>query len=195
MAANLTTFPLSTKKLSELATDASIDGTEKVHLLDGSTNKVATLDAVQAYFETFAHGFAQYYMINNATSTPIAVSGTYYKVLGTTSAGLAASNFTLSDNKALFTGAITSNFKITALMSLTSGNNKDIAIEIAKNGTTQARSKQEITTDGGGKMANIYVKDAFSLATNDYLEIFITNNTDTTAITTVDLNVIIEKLH
>lgn len=45
-----------------------------------------------------------------------------------------------------------------------------------------------------GKAASFTCHDLVNLVTTDYLEVFITNITDTTAITVEDLNVIIERI-
>lgn len=195
MASDLTTFPLQTKKYSELASYSNLDGSEIVNIVNGGTNKKTTIDDINTYVESQQQGLAQYYMTNNATATTIAVSGTYYKIAGTTTAGVTPVNFTLSDNRASYDLAVANKFKVTAICSITSGSNKNIHLRIAKNGVTQTRSEQKVSTSGTGKADNITVKDIVELsAATDFIEIFISNASDTTAITVVDLHVIIEKL-
>jgi len=195
MASNLTAFPLTAKKLSELASKSTLAGTEVLQIVDSGTNKKTTVADINSYVDEQSKGLAQYYMVGNSTATTISATSTFYKIAGTTSQGITPDNFTLADNKATFTGSASTNFKVTAVLSLTAGNNQDIDLRIAKNGTTQARSHQEVTTSGSGSAQNIVVKDIFTLTTNDYIELFVANNTSTTNITVIDLNVIIEKLH
>ena len=195
MANDLVNFPLAAVKLNELSTKSILDGNEVLQVVDGSTNRKTTVENISEYIEEQAKGLAQYYMISNSTATTISAIDTFYKIAGTTLEGVTPSNFSLTDNKATFTGNNTTNFKVTAILSLTSGNNQDIHIQIAKNGIVQARSNQEILTGGSGQAQNLVVKDIFTLATNDYIEIFTANKTSATNITVINLNVIIEKLH
>jgi hypothetical protein len=138
---------------------------------------------------------AQYYMQNNATSTTISVSGTYYKVAGTTTANTAINQkFTHSDNRLTYAGALTRNFKVTASISGSSGNNQNLKFRVAKNGTTDITSQSRQDTAGSGRVDNVVCQWLGSLATNDYIEIFTTNDTSTSAVTVEDLNVIIEEV-
>jgi hypothetical protein len=139
---------------------------------------------------------AQYYMNNNATSTTISVSGTYYKVAGTTSPGSYVEKFNLSTiNRALYEGSLQGFYKITVVSSVVSGNNKVISLRVAKNGTTSNSSQGSSTTNSGGRAEGIVAQDVVSLSTNDYIEVFVTNETDTSVVTVEDLNVIIERLN
>lgn len=137
---------------------------------------------------------AHYYMQANATATAIAVSGTFVKVAGTTTAGTYIGHFTHSDNRATASGASTAQYLVQALLSLTSGNNQDLRVRVAKNGTTIAASTASIRTSGTGEAANITVMDIVELAPNDYIEIWLTNDTSTASVTVVDLNVIVTRL-
>jgi hypothetical protein len=192
-------LPTLTQKVSAL-TNASLPlaGTETIHLISGGSNQKTTVDnvvdRVQAVNES-EKAYSHIYMISNATSTTISVAGTYTKIVGTTSINT-NQNFTNStSNKSIYTGTNTKDFVATGLLSLTGGNNKDIAIKLAKNGTVLDHTLQQITTDGGGKFTNLTLKDLLiDLATNDYLEVFITNLTDTTAVTVEDLTFIITPL-
>ena len=138
---------------------------------------------------------AQYYMNNNATATTITVSGTYVKVAGTTSSGTFVEKFTLTDNRATYDGALQGFYKVSAILSMTSGNNQDLTVRIAKNGTTSAQSATTVTTSGSGRSENVYCHDIVSLTSTDYIEIFVTNETSTNNITVEDMNVIIERLN
>lgn len=136
-----------------------------------------------------------YRMTDNAVTTPIAVSGTFYKIVGATAAGEFVEKFTLTDNKAVYTGALTGYFKVTAVITATSGNNQLLKFRVAFNGTTQSDSESKITTSGSGRSENIKVQDIVSMVTGDYIEIFVTNSTAANNVTVSDLNVIIERLN
>lgn len=137
---------------------------------------------------------AQYYMNNNATATTIAVAGTYYKVLGTTLAGSLVQRFNVAtSNRAIYTGALTSQFKVTVSLSFTGTNGNDIRFRIAKNGTTIASTQISRTVNGTGNYASLSLQDIVQLSTNDYIEVFATNSGATNSITVSDLNVIITR--
>lgn len=133
-----------------------------------------------------------YYTMNgNATETTISVQGTEYKAAGTTTSQSVTQKFTNTDNRATYTGAITRLFKVNATLSLTSGNNHQVGVYIAKNGSIITNTETYVTTSGAGRAENVFCQGLVSLATNDYIEIFVENNTATTNITVTDLSVII----
>lgn len=135
---------------------------------------------------------SQYYMNGNATATTISVQGDKYKAAGTTTSGANTSKFTNTDNRATYIGAITRPFFITATLSVTSGNNNQIGLYIAKNGTVLTESEIYITTNASGRAENGTVQTLATLTENDYIEIFVENDSSTTDITVTDLNVIIQ---
>lgn len=144
---------------------------------------------------TNSGNIAQFYMTGNATATTVSSSGVFYKVAGTTSSGAYVEKFTLTNNRATYTGALTGFYKVTAVLSLTSGNNDQISVRVAKDGTTSAQSQNKTTTNGAGRAENVVCSDIVQLVTNNYIEIFVSNEIDATNITVEDLNVIIERLN
>ena len=140
--------------------------------------------------------FAQFHMHTNATTTPIAGVGIYVKVLGTTSSGdfIRSFDVTTTSNKAVYTGSKTCFFHGLAVGSVVSGNNKLCSIGFAKNGVIDAHSVGKATTNSGGKADTVVSQDVFQLSNGDYLEIYVTNETDTTAVTLEQLNVCIKKI-
>lgn len=135
---------------------------------------------------------SQYYMNGNATATVISSTGVEYKVAGTTTSSSVTSKFTNTDNRATYVGALTRFFKVTATMSITSGNGNQVGAYIAKNGTIVDDSEIYITTNASGRAENVMIQTLVQLTSNDYIEIFVENNTATNNITVTDLNVIVE---
>lgn len=135
---------------------------------------------------------AQYYMNGNATATTIAATGTAVKVAGTTTNGALTSKFTHTDNRATYIGSIDRIFKVTATLSVESGNNNVIGIYVAKNGTLIADSEIYITTNAGGRAEGAAVQALTTLTDTDYLEIWVENDTAIADVTVTDLNVIIQ---
>ena len=134
---------------------------------------------------------SQYYMNGNATATTIASIGVAVKVAGTTTSSSVTQKFTNTDNRATYIGSLTRFFKVTASLSLESGNNNQIGVYIAKNGTLINESEVYGTTSGSGRAENIVVQTLVQLSENDYIEIFVENDSSTSNITVTDLNVII----
>jgi hypothetical protein len=139
---------------------------------------------------------ANYYMQNNATLTDIITQGVAVKIAGTTTAASINQRFTHTDNRATYIGAITRAFKVTAVASVTSATaNKQIGFYVAKNGTVIADSEMYVTTNANNRAESVAVQTITSLATNDYIEIWVENDTDATDVTVTYLNVIIESLN
>lgn len=135
---------------------------------------------------------SQYYMNGNATTTTITTAGVAVKVAGATTSASMTAKFTNTNNRATYTGSVTRTFKVFATMSLSSGNNQKIGCYIAKNGTIIPESETYSDTTGNGDLFNAGIQALVQLATDDYIEIFVENDTATTNILVTDLNVIIE---
>ena len=140
------------------------------------------------------HGLAQVYMVGNATTTSTTVQGTFYKVAGTTTAGL-LEDFTASNNRATYTGPRAYTFRVTAIGSFLDGNNQTIAVRIAKNGTTIAAGEGRATTDSGGRTSTICASTFVALSPTEYVEAWVANlDTGGGTTTAVDLNLIVERV-
>lgn len=135
---------------------------------------------------------AQYYMNGNATATTIASTGVAYKVAGTTTNATLTSKFTHTNNRQTYIGSITRPFFISATLSVESGNNNQVGVYIAKNGTILTDSEVYITTSAAGRAEGATVQTLATLTDTDYIEIFVENDTSATDITVTDLNVIIQ---
>ena len=136
----------------------------------------------------------QAYMVNNAVATTIAVAGTFYKILGATTAGTINQRFSHASNKLTFDGQIGGAFKVSAIISCSSGNNQLLLARVAVNGTTVTESESQITTSGSGRSENLKVAAIVNLAATNYIEIFMTNATSTNSIVVSELNFIVEPL-
>jgi hypothetical protein len=144
---------------------------------------------------TNSNAVTQYYMTGSATATTIASTGTFVKIAGTTTEVTSVtqkfSNST--SNRAQYTGAFPGSFLVTVFASMTSGNNQNLRMRVAVNGTTMAESTSRFQTSGSGAASNIGTQAMVSLSTNDYVEVFVANDTATTNITVSDLNVTVTR--
>ena len=140
---------------------------------------------------------AQYYMQGNAAITTITTSSTFVKIAGTTTTGSYVEKFdvTTTNNKAVYTGSLTGFYKVNAVVSMTSGNNKELELAIYKNGSILTPSRSKGTSNGGGKAENVACLDIVELQTNDYIELYVANNSNTNNVVCVDLNLTIVRLN
>ena len=144
---------------------------------------------------TNSASLTEYYDLVNTTPTVIPATNTFVKANLTTSAGAYSQKFLLSDNRATYTGAITKYFKVSANFSATAGNNHIIVSSIAKNGVLLPASQSRATTSGTNRAENIKSQTIVSLSYNDYIELWVTNASNTTSVVVSDLNVIVEALN
>lgn len=124
----------------------------------------------------------------NATATTISVAGTYVKVAGTTVLASESEKFTMpANNRLQYNGQTTIKAIVSAAVSMTCGNNKQLAVKVYKNGVALAGSRMLNTTDTTAGNAFIGSLVSVSLSNGDYIELWCTNLTDTTAVTAIDL--------
>lgn len=140
----------------------------------------------------YIYPVSQYGMNGNNTQTVISTSSTPVKIDGVTTSSAITEKFLNTDNRSTYEGALTRTFKIHANLSLTSGNNRQIAGYIYKNGVQLSESKAEVTTHGVGKPELMPIQTLVELTYTDFIEVWIENNSDTQNITVTELNVIIQ---
>jgi hypothetical protein len=124
--------------------------------------------------------------ISSITTTSIGTAGTFVKVGGTTTAGF-LSNFTHSNsNRLTYTGTATRKFLITAALSFHGTGTNDYKFAFHKN-TSSLLSPSIVSTTGSGTgdLAHVSIQTIVELATNDFIEVFVTN-ADATNSATID---------
>jgi hypothetical protein len=139
----------------------------------------------------------QYTMLGNAIATVISGVNSFVKAAGPTLPGAFVERFSLSDNRATYQGALTGFFRVTATLSVTSGNNNQIRARVALNGTTVPSSESVSTTGAGGRVEGLSCQGIVELqgGAADFVEIWLANGTGVTNVTVTDLNVILERLN
>ena len=95
----------------------------------------------------------------------------------------------------MYVGSSTQFFEITAVMSLSSGNNNQIGSYIAVNGTVVDESEMYTTTNGSGRAENVVCKAIVELSTSDTISMFVENNTGTGDITVTQMTVTVKTLN
>lgn len=135
-------------------------------------------------------------MSANATATTISDTGVAVKAAGTTTLQAVSQKFTSPEsNRLTYGGAITRDFRILASATCTAAANNVIGLYIAKNDTPLSSSEQYITANSGGRAEGGNVQTVVELATGDYVEFFVENDTAATNITVTDLSVIAEAIN
>jgi hypothetical protein len=121
------------------------------------------------------HGQVHFY--NLASPYTLTYPSSFTKLAPTTTAGGIPSNFTESTNGRLtYTGTDTVPVSISYSVSLdqTSGADRDLIVAVYKNGSVS--NGHSITTTQSGQKHNMSGVHSVSMATNDYIELYILNN-------------------
>lgn len=138
----------------------------------------------------------QMYMQGNVTATPIAVSGTFYKVEGATLPGTNNIKYVVTDNRLTNAATIRRNFLVQSTLSFTSGNNNVLRFGIYDSTIPGVRTPSLIrsTANAAGRAENISLMCIVQHATGDYLELWVANTTGTTAVTVTEMNFIVTQV-
>lgn len=139
----------------------------------------------------------QAYYTNNTTQNPITTQNVFEKILGTTTASTINQKFSHTNNRLTYTGGLLRSFKITAAISANSviTNSVIIKTRVAKNGTTIQESESQATTSATGRNENFLSQAIVELNTDDFIEVFITNESNANNLLVTELNFIVEALN
>lgn len=162
-------------------------------ITNGATPTVSSDFATKGYVDT--KPYINIIMASNATTTTVATPGTYVKVAGTTTLVAATSFTSPSSNRITYTGTDTINAAVHVSLSFTdSGTTGYETFTLYKNGSIASSTTAPISAKSGGDERSIPISTVVSLATNDYLEVFVTGSTGTPVVTVTDMNFIAAKL-
>lgn len=119
--------------------------------------------------------------ISTAGTVTVTTGGTFEKVVGGTIAytGAHLHNFVHSAGRLTYKDSVTKHFLITAFASIESGEvAQDIQIRLAKNGTTVAETNIERDFTAQNRHSVVGTTWMTDLETDDYVELFVTSDTD-----------------
>jgi hypothetical protein len=162
---------------------------------DSNNTKNVTVSSLRAGLSSYT----EIYDNTPGNSTAIVVSGDFVKMVADTIQGL-TNDASLTTNGA---GRITNTgpaktFAITYSVSAytSSGNNQHIIFRLAKNNATISYSEADTVTTGGGgtKASSVSNTALIQLLTDDYIEIWCTNNTSTNAVVLEHLNLVLRQI-
>ena len=130
--------------------------------------------------------YAQVVLHGNATATVITIQNTPVKVAGTFVTDAAASFTTDATGRLTYTGSTTTVVQFVASVTLVPvGTNQLLTIQLAKNGVPITNAKMTRTVSAGAS-GNVSIVFNISMATSDYVELFVANNSSTNDITVTD---------
>ena len=134
-------------------------------------------------------GYGECSMQGNGTVTTINSVGVFEDVDGTAVAGL-LSDFTFAgaDNSLTYTGTATKVFRIIASGAFLGKKDKDLIFSIAKNGTEQSKFRQTVQPKDNNKEQPFSISGLVSFATNDKINLVVTNIASTDDPTIFDMN-------
>lgn len=138
----------------------------------------------------------QAYMQDNSTVTTIAITDTWYKALGTTTASPENDKYAHSNNRLTNQATIERRYLVQATISFTTGNNRVCAFGFYDSKLADIRTPSQIksTANGNGRAENVTLTDVVSHSSGDYIEVHCQNTTNTDNITVTDLNIVITEI-
>lgn len=131
------------------------------------------------------------YMQGNSTATTIGTAGSYVKALGTSTLTPESHHFDMpSNNRLRYTGTKTKMFHVAFTISykISSGNNQEVRMKIYKNGSDITASLIKDTMRNSSDVNSSAIHVMVSMAQNDYLELYLTNQTSTNGIIVDTMN-------
>lgn len=127
--------------------------------------------------------------ITGSASTVFSAINTPVKLAGTTTAASLFRTTSPANNRMTYTGAKTRRFQVMGTLSMTAaGSNKNFSFYIAKNGVILPESKQWLRLNASSDRDCVSLSCTVQLAPNDYIEVWVENNSDATAIIVESLN-------
>ena len=121
----------------------------------------------------YSPAYADIYSVGTAATT-VAAGGTFVKLVNPTTAGIATSKFTGSDNRLLYTGPVTKTMAVDAQVAVSVPfTGHKLAVAIAKNGTISTASimPQQLATS---TVTNLVSMSLVSMVSGDYVEAYAT---------------------
>jgi len=164
--------------------------------VDQTSNKALFINNIGI---TNTSNVGHYYMQNNGTATTIGTGNqnVWIKAAGTTVVGIGNSPkwTTAVTNRLTYAGSVTTDFVITVVGSISSvTQNITLGVGIAENGTIQNEAAVSVRCPTAAVPFAFSVQDVIQVATGDYFEVFVRNESGTNNCTLSDVNVIIQKV-
>jgi hypothetical protein len=136
------------------------------------------------------------YYITTPAATTIGDSVNYFKFAGTTSLNLNSPGVShIASNRLQYTGTATRVFSVEGTVSMFStGANQTLSVAVFKNGVIDPSSEQSRTFSNATDLEECSTHAQITLATNDYVELWVKNATSTNAVTAQHMSVMLSAL-
>lgn len=135
--------------------------------------------------------YGEMYTVANAQTTPIVTISTPVMIRASYESGY-LNNFTHVNGRLIYTGTTVKVMKVSIAVRMNAvGNGRDLSAQVYKNGAPISKLSVRGFFDAG-KGYTVSNKAMIEFSPNDYLEVWVANNTNVEAITVVDMNVIID---
>jgi len=148
---------------------------------------------LQDMSDQFDTAFANYFDFDSASVTNISTLGAWVKLNASTTLGFSRNGLAHSNNRITRTGDKRV-FQMDGIVSIGSGNNQEIHVAFFKNEELFPCSWQSVVTNAGGKRNAVPLQCLIELDTNDFIEVYVKNQSATDNITLGNVNVIIKQL-
>ncbi|MCE3258792.1 MAG: hypothetical protein K0S12_433 [Bacteroidetes bacterium] len=125
--------------------------------------------------------------------TTFAGSNQSTKILGTTTAANLFRASSPQSNRLTYTGNKTRRFQVVGSMSFSAqSSNRNFSFYIVKNGVVVQESRQTLRLNTGADKGSITLSCNVPMSTNDYIEVWVENNSDNSGITVESFNLSIK---
>jgi hypothetical protein len=139
--------------------------------------------------------FGQYSETDNPLETVINSNNVPVKINTNSVASPLNQKFEVNGNRLTYTSGKQGFFEVKCTLSATSENNNRLfSFYIAKNGVVIPSSKTEVTTASNNRTESVSIFTPVLMSENDYVEIWVENNTDASNITITTINTMITKI-
>ena len=153
-------------------------------LLADNTTRAITPSVIRDFLESVACTSGSLY-VTTPTATTIITPGTFVKAAGTTTIVSGAHRVDMpSNNRLRYTGVPTVHIHLVANLSVScASDNQLLSFDIYKNGVNVDHSQMEHKIGTGADVQIMAIHADMDMATNDYVELWTTNQTSTGAVT------------
>lgn len=148
---------------------------------------------IEAIVERMKPAYINYFDFASNSTTTITDVATWVKLNTVTTKGFSRNGLEHTNNRVTNTGT-KKVFRFTGFVSLASNNNNEIHVAFFKNGAIVPCSEQSVVTNAAGRRSAIPFVCNGELDTEDFVEVYVKNQTSEANITIDNLNVeIIER--
>jgi hypothetical protein len=151
------------------------------------------LQPLSDFVDLLNPAFINYFDFTTSTTTPITQSQEWVKIRCTSQEGFKRNGLELSQFTKVTNTGSKKLFRLQAIISLSSGNNNEIHASFFKNEFIVPCSEETVVTSSGGKASALPIQCVVELDTNDFVEIYVKNQSGTSDIICRNINVIISQ--